>query len=100
MKQADYIHLLKIIAVLVLFISIPALLFYLGIVVPEYCACDKTMYEGQKGVDIWGDIVYCDGESQDVAEAFFQLFTIVLLGCLALLAFIRFLIYRIKKNNK
>jgi len=97
MKQAKPIYILKVIAALVVFISIPILLFYLGIIVPEYCACDETMYEGQKGVNIWGDMVYCDAESQDFAKAFFQLFTIVLLACLAILAFIGFLIYRIKK---
>jgi len=100
MKQTKSIQILEVITALVMFISVPILLFYLGIVVPEYCACDETMYEGQKGINIWGDMVYCDAESQDFAKAFFQLFTIVLLGCLAVLAFISFLTYQFKKNNK
>ncbi len=100
MKNADKILVLKVIAVLLLFIGIPILLFYFGVVVPEYCACDETMYEGQKGINIWGDMVYCDAESQDFAKAFFQLLTIVLLGFSAILVLIYFLIYRIKKITK
>ncbi|SDG45726.1 hypothetical protein [Epilithonimonas hungarica] len=58
MKRIEKIKILKAIVALLLFIGIPILLFYLGVVVPEYCACDETMYEGQKGIDIWGDMVY------------------------------------------
>lgn len=97
MKQIEKIKILKAIAVLLLFIGIPVLLFYFGVVVPEYCACDETMYEGQKGTNIWGDMVYCDAESQDFAKAFFQLLTIILLGFSAILLFIYFWLYRIKK---
>lgn len=98
MKRIEKIKILKAIAVLLLFIGVPILLFYLGVVVPEYCACDETMYEGQKGIDIWGDMVYCDAESQDFAKAFFQLLTMVILVFSAILALIYFLIYRIKKK--
>ncbi|MPT32324.1 MAG: hypothetical protein E2600_11805 [Chryseobacterium sp.] len=98
MKRIEKIKILKAIAALLLFIGVPILLFYLGVVVPEYCACDETMYEGQKGIDIWGDMVYCDAESQDFAKAFFQLLTMVILVFSAILALIYFLIYRIKKK--
>ena len=100
MKRIENIKILKAIGILLFIIFVAILLFYLGIVVPEYCACDETMYEGQRGIDIWGDEVLCDGESQAFAKVFFQLVTFVVLGLSVLLGFAGFLIYRIKKNHR
>ena len=100
MRPVEKITLLKAGAALLLLLGIPVLLFYLGVVVPEYCACEETMYEGQKGIDIWGNMVYCDAESQDFAKAFFQLLTVVLVVFMVILTLIGFLIYRLKKNKR
>jgi len=100
MTQETRIKILQIITALLLFISIPVLLFYLGVVVPEYCACEETMYEGQKGINIWGDMVFCDGESQAFAKAFFQFITYILIGFFTILIITNFLLHRLKNNNK
>ena len=73
MKNLKVLKLVRI-ALWVAFISI--LLFYFGVIVPKYLACNKMIFEGKKGIDIWGWEIDCGTESQ----AFFQLFSIVLAG--------------------
>ncbi len=100
MTTTNKLKILKIIQIVVLIILLPIFLFYLGIVVPEYLACDKSMFEGQKGVDIWGSEVDCSGENQAFGEAFFQLFSLIISGFLAILLTVLFLTYRIRKSIK
>lgn len=69
--------LIKVIGMCVGIPFVFSLLFYLGIIIPEYCACDSSMYEGATGTTIWGDLVDCGGDSMDFSESFFQLFTII-----------------------
>ena len=89
---------LKIIKIVVLFIFVPILLFYLTIIVPEYLACDKTMFEGQKGVDIWGSEIDCGGENQAFGEAFFQMVSLILSVLSFILLLVFFFTYQIKKS--
>ena len=76
------------------------LLYHLAIIVPEYLACDKTMFEGENGIDIWGSEIDCNCESQAFGEMFFQMVTLVIIALSVLLFIIFSLIFRIKKNNK
>jgi hypothetical protein len=92
------LKILKIIKIPVLIIFVPILLFYLGIIVPEYLACDKTMFEGQNGVDIWGSEIDCNCESQAFGEAFFQMFSLII-GIFTIILFLAFFFtYKIKKE--
>lgn len=71
---------MKIIKILLLIFYVPILLFYLGLVVPEYLACMNCIYEGEMGVDIWGNEVQCFGESKEIGQAFFQLLSLIITG--------------------
>lgn len=87
----------KILFIFLLTVYAVLLIFYLGLVVPEYLACTSCMYEGEKVMDIWGSEVDCSGENQAVGEAFFQLLSIVLTLYSILIIFI---IYWMKRFNK
>lgn len=100
MTTAYKLKTLKIIKIAVSIIFVPIFLFYFGIIVPEYLACDKTMFEGQNGVDIWGSEIDCGCESQAFGEAFFQMFSLIISGFLATLLTVLFLTYRIRKSIK
>lgn len=68
----------------------------MAIIVPEYLACDKTMFEGQNGVDIWGSEIDCNCESQAFGEMFFQMVSIVIIAFLLLLIRLFYLTYKLK----
>ena len=70
MTTVDRLKTLKIMKIIVLIILIPIVVFYLTVIVPEYLACDKTMFEGENGVDIWGSEIDCNCESQAFGEMF------------------------------
>jgi hypothetical protein len=70
----------KMLLILVCAVYALLLLFYLGLIVPEYAACVNCMYEGQKGIDIWGSEIDCSGENQAVGEAMFKFFSIIVGG--------------------
>ena len=72
--------LIKTIGIILLIPFVCLLLFYFGLIIPEYCACDPQMYEGGTGTTIWGDLVDCGAESRDFIEAFFQMFSVINLG--------------------
>lgn len=86
----------KILFIFLLAVYALLLLFYLGLVVPEYLACTGCMYEGEKGIDIWGSEIDCSGESRAVGEGFFQLFSIVVSIYSIIIIFI---IYRIRRQK-
>ncbi len=96
MTTTDKLQILKIIKFIVVIIFIPILLFYMAIIVPEYLACDKTMFEGQNGVDIWGSEIDCNCESQAFGEMFFQMVSIVIIAFLLLLIRLFYLTYKLK----
>ena len=100
MTTVNKLKTLKIIKIIVQIIFIPMLIFHLTIIVPEYLACDKTMFEGESGIDIWGSEIDCNCESQAFGEMFFQMVTLVIIALSVLLFIIFSLIFRIKKNNK
>ncbi|WP_235527348.1 VanW family protein [Pedobacter sp. Leaf41] len=67
----------------ILLISYAAFLFLLlglfcWLIAPEYFACEKTMFEGEQGLTIFGDKVDCSGENQAFGEAIFQASLLVL----------------------
>jgi len=97
MKIQANIQILKIVRILLLVVYIPVLLFYVGIVIPEYYACNEFMYEGQRGTDIWGNEVFCDGESQAIEKVFFQLATIIFSVFSIVIGLIFFFIFRLTK---
>ncbi|WP_326984420.1 hypothetical protein VUJ46_07765 [Chryseobacterium sp. MYb264] len=88
---------LKVIGILLMIIYLPFLLFYVGVAIPEYCACEEWMYEGQRGVDIWGNEVLCDGESQAFGKMFFQLATGVFISFSIVIGLVFFFMYRWRK---
>ena len=98
MTATHQLKILKIIKIVLLIIFLPILLFYLGIILPEYLACDKTMFEGQKGVDFWGSEINCDCENQEFGEAFFQMFSLILSFLSVLLILLFSVSYYIKNT--
>ncbi|MGJ1269809.1 hypothetical protein ACR78F_20380 [Sphingobacterium spiritivorum] len=90
----------KILFIFLLAVYALLLLFYLGLVVPEYLACADCMYEGEKGIDLWGSEIDCSGENRSVGEAFFQLLSVVLTVYSILIIFIIYLIRRSKFNTQ
>jgi len=98
MENKDKNTILKAIAIILLMFYIPLLLFYLGIVMPEHFACNESMFEGEKGTDIWGDEVLCDGESMAFEKVFFQLISAIVGGFSVILLILFFLIYHTKKR--
>lgn len=55
-------------------------LFYLGLIVPEYLACVGCDTEGAMGTDIWGDSVQCFGDSKAFGQVLFDLSTMIIVG--------------------
>ena len=86
-----------------MFLGIPfvfSLLFYFGIIIPEYCACDSSMYEGATGTTIWGDLVDCSGDSMDFSESFFQLLTIINFAFTIVLMVLFFYYKNVRSNQR
>jgi hypothetical protein len=77
MQTKEKLKILKVFLILIAIAFAIILLFYLGFIVPEYLACNKVIYEGENGIDIWGSEVDCGCESEALGEAIFQLFSIV-----------------------
>ena len=95
-------HKPVIIKTIGIIVSIPfvfSLLFYLGLIIPEYCACDRQMYEGQVGTTIWGDTVDCGGESMFFSEAFFQMFSLINVSFVIVLTALLLWYRKVKKTN-
>lgn len=100
MTATHQLKILRIIKIVLLIIFLPILLFYLGIILPEYLACDKTMFEGQKGVDFWGSEINCDCENQEFGEAFFQMFSLILSFLSVVLILLFSVSYYIKNTSQ
>ena len=92
------LKLLKIINILLIVILIPILLIYLLLIIPEYSACNDSMFEGEKGVDIWGSKIDCDAESRAFSVAFFQMFSMIVGGISVVLILINIFYFRLKKR--
>ncbi|MNU09737.1 hypothetical protein D3C72_2564830 [compost metagenome] len=56
------------------------------------------MYEGEKGVDIWGSKIDCDAESRAFSVAFFQMFSMIVGGISVVLILINIFYFRLKKR--
>lgn len=91
---------LKAIKIIVLIIYIPFLLFYIGILIPEYLAYLNCVYEGDLTNDIWGNEIHCYGENKYLAESIFQLFSIIFGIFTVVLLLIFYLNYTLKKALK
>lgn len=92
------LKILKIINILLLVILVPLLLIYLLLIIPEYSACNDSMFEGEKGFDFWGSTIDCDAESRAFSEAFFQMFSMIAGGISLVLILINILYFRFKKR--
>lgn len=101
MKTENKLKILKIIRIALLIIFIPSLLFYLGIVLPEYLACcDEHKNETNIGVDFWGNQVDCIGESKEFGEFFFNVSTMFIVVFSITLAVAFYLVHHLKKKLK
>ncbi|MNK85768.1 hypothetical protein D3C87_1056580 [compost metagenome] len=98
MTVPQKLKLLKIINILLIVILIPILLIYLLLIIPEYSACNDSMYEGEKGVDIWGSKIDCDAESRAFSEVFFQMFSMIVGGISVVLILINIFYFRLKRR--
>lgn len=87
----------KFINTLLIVILIPIIIFYLIFIIPEYCACNNTMFEGEKRIDLWGDEIDCSGENQAFSKAFFQMFTMIISGISFALTVITIIYFNLKK---
>lgn len=90
------LYFLKSLKIIVLLALILCFLFYLGVILPEYLACDKTMFEGEKGVNFFGFEVDCNAENQEIGDGFFKLNTLIII----VLSLFLLLIYQIEKKIK
>lgn len=92
---------LKAIKIILLIFYILILLFYLGIILPEYLACcDEHKNETNMGVDYWGNQIDCNGESKLMGEFFFQLSSMIVVGFSFVLIIIFYVIFHFKKTLK
>ena len=98
MTILQQLKILKIINILLIVILIPILVIYLLLIVPEYSACNDSMYEGEKGVDIWGSKIDCDAESRAFSVAFFQMFSMTVGGISVVLILINIFYFRLRKR--
>jgi len=88
--------LLKAILIILGIFTLIVLLLWGVFILPEYLACSKTMYEGQKGITFWGDEVDCTCENEAFIEAFFQMFSLII----ALLVTVLVAVYIMYKRKK
>lgn len=100
MITKDKLKILKIIRITLLIFIIPILLFYLGIVLPEYLVCIKCNSKGGMGVDIWGSEVQCFGDSKELGESFFHFSSIIIFLFITGLTILFFLIHHLKNTLK
>ena len=98
MTVKEKLKLLKFFSILLIVILIPIALFYLFLIIPEYCACSQVQFEGEKGIDIYGSEIDCGGENQAFSEAFFQMFTLIIGGISAVIIIINIFYYRLKRQ--
>ena len=98
MTLPQKLKLLKIINILLIVILTPIMLIYVLLIIPEYSACNDSMFEGEKGVDIWGSKIDCDAESRAFSEAFFQMFSMIVGGISVVLILINIFYFRLRKR--
>lgn len=98
MTVPQKLKILKFINILSIVFLIPILLIYLLLIIPEYSACNDAMFEGEKGIDIWGSKIDCDAESRAFSEALFQMFSMIAGGISLVLILINIFYFRLKKR--
>lgn len=98
MTASQGLKILKIINIVLIIILFPILILYFLLIIPEYVACNPTMAEGEKGIDIWGSSIDCNAENQAFATVFFQMFSMIVAGICFVLILINILYFRLKKH--
>lgn len=94
------LKILKFSNILLIVILIPILLFYFILIIPEYSACNEMMFEGEKGIDIWGNEIDCGGENQAFSEVFFQMFSVIIGLISIVLILINIIYFNLKEGLK
>lgn len=97
-NRKELLQVLKIFRILLMVLFVPLALFYFGIVMPEFIACNSVVYEGETVKDIWGSEVSCHGEEKDLTVAFFQLISFILVVLLVLISGLYILEKKIKNK--
>jgi hypothetical protein len=100
MTTSEKLKLLKVIKIILLICYTSVLLFYLGLVLPEYIACVNCNSERVMEVDIWGNEIQCFGESKEFGEFFFQCSSMMLVGFTFVLVICYCLLYHLEKLLK
>lgn len=98
MTIKEKLKLLKFFSTLLIVILVPIALFYIFLIIPEYCSCSQVQYEGEKGIDIYGSEIDCGGENQAFSEAFFQMFSMITGGISLVIIIINIFYYRLKRK--
>ncbi len=70
------------------------------IILPEYWACRKCIYEGAMGTDAWGNSVQCFGDSKAFGEVIVQFWSFLGSGVTAALIIISLRACYLKRNAK
>lgn len=97
MNRLSIIHILTVLKILLWVFFVPAFLFYILLVVPEYLACRSVKTDADIGITIWGYAAGCHGEEGAFTEAFFQLGSTELTIGVILIFITTFLIRKLKK---
>jgi len=98
MTIKEKLKLLKFFSTVLIVILVPIALFYLFLIIPEYCACSQVQFEGEKGIDIYGSEIDCGGENQAFSKTFFQMFSLITGGISLVIIIINIFYYRLKKQ--
>ncbi|MCZ4244134.1 hypothetical protein [Pedobacter punctiformis] len=91
-------NVLKIFYVLLIVFFVTGLLLFLVFVLPEYMACNKTMYEGEKGITFFGDEIDCGCENQAFGEALTQLFATILISLSLIIITLKLIMNKLKNK--
>ncbi|NRS89110.1 hypothetical protein HNQ02_002032 [Flavobacterium sp. 7E] len=98
MQQKLKLKIIKRVIITLLVVYIPFILFYLGIVFPEYLACVNYEDEGISDRNNWGYENPCFGENKYIGESIFELFSLLILGFTVVLGILFHTTHQLKKN--
>lgn len=88
---------IKFFKIVILSLSLLLLVFAVGIVLPEYWACNNAT-ENEITYDIWGSEVYCGAENTEFSEFILYLMSLWLVGFGVVYAVLHWYHLKLKKK--